>query len=102
MLLLLIWPIAQTTGPDLWDRLLGPQGVAVIGIIISGILFREWRASILREITSRDARIVDLTKERDVAIDGWRAQTAATNRVADTLELDRADRAARSRRSDPT
>lgn len=94
-------PIAQTAiPPDLLDRLLGPDGVAVLGIIAAVWLFREWRLSMKREIDSRDVRIADLQKERDLALEGWRAQTAATNRVADTLEEDHRDRSERRRLSD--
>jgi hypothetical protein len=78
---------------DVWDRILGPDGLAVVAVLAAVVLFREWRASM-------NTRIADLTKERDVALEGWRAQTAATNRVADTLEEDRRDRTARRRISD--
>jgi len=103
-----VWPILQTGVPDdIFERLLGPQSLVVGAIILTVILYREWRqsraahiASMEREIASRDVRIADLTKERDVALEGWRAQTDATNRIADTLEEDRRDRASRRRLAD--
>lgn len=88
-------------------ELLGPYGLLIGALLVVGILWREGK---LREAEAkqRDAdyhallhsTLQDRTSERDVAIEGWRAQTDATNRVAETLEEDRRDRLARSRMSD--
>lgn len=90
----IVFPILQTVvPPDIFDRILGPDGVAVVAVIAAVWAVREWRASML-------TRIADLTKERDVALEGWRAQTAATNRVADALEAVDRDRENRRRIGD--
>lgn len=101
------WPLAQVDEGEILDRLLGPQALLVGAIIVIFVLWREWRsthaariAALDKAIADRDTRIVDLTRERDVALEGWRAQTDATNRVADTLETDRRDRENRRRMSD--
>jgi hypothetical protein len=59
-------------------ELLGPYGLVVALLIASAAL---WRSHVRSD--------EDVRTQRDVAITGWRAQTDATNRLADLLEDDR-------------
>lgn len=68
---------------------LGPVAALVGSIAVIGFLAR-----ILLEY------IADLKKSRDVAIEGWRAQTDATNRLGDVIEADRREREQRRRWAD--
>lgn len=82
--------------PDALDALLGPTGAVVALAIAVGVLWRDHMRA--------DA---DDRAQRDVALAGWREQTAATReqtaatvRLAESIEADRADRAERKRRAD--
>ena len=81
----------------LLGQLLGPYALLVGALIAVGVLWRSREKAIADYIASLRATIVDRTSERDLALKGWQEQTAATNRVAETLEEDRRDRTARRR-----
>lgn len=71
------------------DALLGP-GAALAGAV--AVITAMYK--LIREF------IADLKKQRDIAIDGWQAQTAATNRLAAALEARNVDQARRHRLAD--
>lgn len=68
---------------------LGPVAALVLALSAIGFLAR-----ILLDY------IAHLKKSLDVALAGWQAQTEATNRLADALEADQAERAMRRRVAD--
>ena len=68
---------------------LGP--VAALVLALSAIAFL---ARILLDY------IAHLKKSLDIALVGWQAQTDATNRLADALEAEQAERAMRHRLAD--
>lgn len=58
------------------ETLLGPLGLLVGAILAVGYLVR-----ILREYLD------DIKRQRDEAIAGWKAQTTATDRLANAIEI---------------
>ena len=62
------------------DALLGPLGLLVGALIAVGWLAR-YLVGFVRDY------IADLKQQRDAAIEGWRAQTTATDRLANATEL---------------
>lgn len=68
------------------DALLGPLALVVGALIAVGVL---WKSH-----TESDA---DVRKSRDAAIAGWQAQTTATDRLANAIEI-RNRRDAKSKR----
>lgn len=60
-------------------ELYGPAGLLVFLVLAVTALARELRRALLD-------RIADLESRLDVALEGWREQTEATERVADALE----------------
>ena len=74
-----------------------------LGALIIAALVRRWvvtRATFEQIVGILQARIAELTKERDDALAGWRTQTEATTRLAEAVEQSNRDAAARHRYSD--
>ena len=74
----------------LLDQILGPLGalaIAVLGLIVLG------RDHLRQDAADR--------KQRDAALEGWREQTAANNRLAAAWEERNRREAERRRRNDP-
>ena len=71
------------------DALLGPLALLVGALIAVGVL---WRLVL--------SYIADLKAQRDKAIDGWMAQTTATDRLANAVEVRNRRDAIRTRSDD--
>lgn len=71
------------------DALLGPLALLVGSLFAVGVLWRS-------HVAADD----DLRKQRDTAIDGWRAQTTATDRLANAIEIRNRRDATRRRAGD--
>ena len=96
-------PASQT----LVNAIVWPGGGVVVVVLAHGFVLRRLdyaekakKASDELVVTILQGRIVDLRTERDVALTGWREQTTATNRLAESIERDRDDRATRRRGTD--
>ncbi len=74
------------------DALLGPLALTVGALLAIGYLTR-FIVTFIRET------IADLKAQRDEAIAGWRAQTTATDRLANAWEK-RNDRDSKQKRQD--
>ena len=70
------------------DALLGPLALLVGALIAVGVLWKS-------HVDSDN----DVRKQRDEALAGWRAQTTATDRLANAIEV-RTRREARTKRQD--
>lgn len=68
--------------------LLGPLGFLMGAIVAVGVLWKAHSAS--------DA---DMRVQRDKALEGWRVSVDNVGRLADAMEADARDRAARQRRN---
>jgi hypothetical protein len=92
---------------SLLNLIIGPVGALVLAIGVIWWLLAAKRAADAKADAAQAAYVAllqslvtDRTAERDLALSGWSSQTDATNRLADTIEADRTDRAVRSRRAD--
>lgn len=71
------------------EVLLGPLGALALLIYVAKVLWDAHKAS-----------DEDVVRQRDVAIEGWKAQTAATDRLAEAVERKAIDDATRRRSTD--
>lgn len=94
--------LAVTDAPtfDLTGQVLGPVGALAIALIAVSVLWRSDRANGAARIADKDAQIADLKGERDLARDGWKAQTDANAKLAEAWEARNRAEDERRRRSD--
>jgi hypothetical protein len=78
------------------EQLLGPAG-ALVAVIFGVIGLARVVMVLWAEHLKADA---DDRTQRDAAIDGWKAQTDATNRLAAAIEARSVDDADRHRKAD--
>lgn len=91
-------------------RLANSITVFGLGALIIAALIRRWVvtrptfeqfvAILEGQIAKCEERIAQVTKERDDALAGWKAQTEATNRLAAAIEESNRDKLQRRRYAD--